>query len=79
MLSVCHTAQKRMFINITDSTVQVCILICCVGGKYTLNDSRGKVKKRVILGKDVVSVFGTSVFGGICHYTVELVSPMWIV
>lgn len=44
ILSVCCAAHKGAFISITD-TVQVCISICCVAGKYSLNDSGGKVKK----------------------------------
>lgn len=51
ILSVCCAAHKRVFINITDSAVQVCIFICCVLGKYSLNDSGEKVKKVLFCGR----------------------------
>lgn len=51
ILSVCCAAQKRVLVNITDCTVQVCIFICCVAGKYSLNDSGGKVKKGSFYGR----------------------------
>lgn len=47
ILSICCAAHKRVLINITDSTVQ----ICCVAGKYSLNDSGEKVKKVSFCGR----------------------------
>lgn len=78
ILSVFHGAQRRVFINNAGSTVQVCIVICCVVGKSSLSDSREQVKERIVLGKAVVTAIGTNLFE-ICCFTVNLISPMWIV
>lgn len=79
ILSVCHAAQRRVFINNAGFPVQVCIVIYCVVGKSSLSDSREQVKERIVLGKAVVTAIGTNVFGEICCFTVDLISPMWIV
>ena len=37
---------RAEFVNNADSTLQLCVSIRCVVGKYSLNESRGKVKKK---------------------------------